>query len=379
MKYLDEFRDVDAAKRIVDEIQSMASRRWTLMEVCGGQTHSILRHGIDEALDEVLELVHGPGCPVCVTPAEIIDQAILLALRPQTILTSFGDMLRVPGTKRSLLDTRAAGGQIQTVYGPLDAVRIAEENRDHEVVFLAVGFETTAPATALAVEYAAQRSVENFSLLSAHVRVLPVMQQLVSSGHSKIDAFLAAGHVCSVTGFTEYHAFSAKYKIPVAVTGFEPVDLLLGIRSCIDLLEQGRNEAINCYERSVSQEGNLHAINHINTVYEVTDMAWRGMGIIPQGGLKLRDSWRLFDATKKLLSSLPLFSAPPSFPVPLTVQPESSPFQTLCRSGEVLTGKLKPIDCEHFGKNCTPEHPLGAPMVSSEGACAAYHRYSTPR
>lgn len=366
MKYLDEFRDPQISRRLVERIRRRASRRWTLMEVCGGQTHSLLRHGIDTELADVVEMIHGPGCPVCVTPAEAVDAAIALSRLPDGWLTSFGDMLRVPGSRGSLLDSRASGGRVQAVYSPLDAVELARQNPARQVIFFAVGFETTAPTTALAVQQAARDRLDNFSMLVAHVRVLPAMLRLAADTDCNIDGFLAAGHVCTVTGTEHYDRLATEYGLPVVVTGFEPVDLLQGIATCIDQLEAGRAAVINSYGRSVRETGNLTARQIIDQVYQVVDAGWRGFGEIPAGGLRLREPYRQWDARHRFADQLAR-----------TVDTEVEP--AVCRSGDVLAGRIKPTQCEAFGNRCRPESPLGAPMVSSEGACAAYFRYAHPQ
>lgn len=358
MKYVDEFRDPIAVQRLVETIRRTATRRWTLMEVCGGQTHNLLRYGIDEALEDRVELIHGPGCPVCVTPVEAIDAAQELCRRPHTILASFGDMLRVPGSHGSLLKARSDGGRVAVVYSPLDAVELARARPQEQVVFLAVGFETTAPATALAVEQAAHYCLDNFSLLVAHVCVLPAMRILAAAPDRRTAAFLAAGHVCAVTGFADYDEFVRRFQLPVVVTGFEPVDLLEGILAGVRQLEAGVACVENCYGRSVRREGNRAAQLLVEQIYEVADTPWRGFGVVPGGGLKLRTEWQRFDARTRFATR--------------SVAPASV---SDCPAGEVLIGRLKPSDCPHFGTRCTPDSPLGAPMVSTEGACAAYHRY----
>ena len=329
------------------------------MEVCGGQTHSLLRYGIEAELADVIELIHGPGCPVCVTPPEAIDFAQELALRDDVILASFGDMLRVPGGSRSLLDVQAVGGRVRSVYSPLDAVQLARKNPQEYVVFFAVGFETTAPATALAVQQAEREHLENFSLLVAHVRVQPAMEALVQSADNRVQGFLAAGHVCAVMGCESYHSFVEAHQLPVVVTGFEPLDLLQGILACVRQLEAGEARVENQYARSVRSQGNQAAQDIVHQVYEVCDRPWRGFGVVPRGGLRLRQSWRRFDASERFGESdrLPIFEA------------------AQCRSADVLAGRIKPTECEAFGTTCVPDAPLGAPMVSSEGACAAYFRY----
>lgn len=362
MKYLDEFRDPALARKLLAEIRQTVSRKWVLMEVCGGQTHSLLRHGIVTELNGTVELIHGPGCPVCVTPAEAIDFAQALAMQPDVILASFGDMLRVPGSRGSLLDVRAAGGNVRTVYSPLDAVDLAHRNPERNVVFFAVGFETTAPATALAVLQAEKLGLENFTLLPVHVRVQPAMEALVESPHNRVQGFLAAGHVCTVMGYDSYDEFVEKYGMPVVVTGFEPVDLLEGILECARQLESGKPRVSNRYGRSVRREGNLSAREVVDRVYEIADRPWRGMGMIPSGGLSLRPEWQKYDATRRFADVFP------------TTDRDNED----CRSGDVLTGRIKPPECSAFGTRCTPQTPLGAPMVSSEGACAAYFRYHHP-
>jgi hydrogenase expression/formation protein HypD len=358
VKYLDEFRDEIAARCLVSEIRRIATRRWTIMEVCGGQTHSLLRYGIEDELTDVVELLHGPGCPVCVTPQESINFACELAQSPGVILASFGDMLRVPGSRGSLLDIRAAGGRVRPVYSPLDAVTLARQNPDHEVVFFAVGFETTAPATALAVLQAKHLGISNFSLLVAHVRVQPVMEQIVGAADNRVQGFLAAGHVCTIVGCQQFASFAEEYRVPVVVTGFEPVDLLTGIRECIRQLEANQPTMSNQYARTVRDEGNQTAQALIDQVYEISDRPWRGLGVISVGGLRLREAWAGYDAESRFQRSR-------------AVAIENSD----CPSGDVLIGRIKPPQCPHFGTRCTPDNPLGAPMVSSEGACAAYFRY----
>lgn len=359
MKYLDEFRDPDLARRLIDAIHAEARRCWTIMEVCGGQTHSLLRHGIETELSGAVELIHGPGCPVCVTPVESIDLAHELALQPGITVTSFGDMLRVPGTRGSFIDVRAAGGRVRTVYSPLDAVQLAERTPEQTIVFFGVGFETTAPATALAVLQAQQKQLRNFCVLSSHVRVLPAMEQLMQAADCRVRGFLAAGHVCTVTGYTDYAAFVERFGVPVVVTGFEPVDLLAGIHHCVHQLECGTARIENQYARSVRAAGNAAAQEMVARVYEVADRPWRGLGTIPGGGLSIRPEFAEFDAGRRFARSVSL---------PVTDASE-------CRSGEVLTGRIKPPECEWFGSRCAPENPLGAPMVSAEGACAAYYQY----
>ncbi len=358
MKYQTEYRDPATVRALADAIARECTRPWTLMEVCGGQTHAILKYGLDHLLPEAVTLIHGPGCPVCVTPAAAIDTAIAIARTPGAILCSFGDMLRVPGSQGDLLAARAAGGGVQALYSPLDAVALAREQPEREVVFFSVGFETTAPATAMAVWQAQQLGLKNFSLLVSHVRVPPAMQQLLSVPSCSLQGFLAAGHVCTVMGTEEYEPIAATYRVPVVVTGFEPVDLLAGILHCIRLLEQGEARVVNQYRRLVRREGNLAAQARMAEVFRVIDREWRGMGTIPQSGLGLREAYAAFDAERR-------------FDVP-TCRPAGT---GECQSGRVLQGILRPAQCPAFGTRCTPEHPLGATMVSSEGACAAYYRY----
>jgi hydrogenase expression/formation protein HypD len=363
MKYVDEFRDADLARRLVREIRRIGTQRWVLMEVCGGQTHSLLRHGIEAELADCVELIHGPGCPVCVTPVEAIDFARDLSLRPGVIVTSFGDMLRVPGSNGSLLDARSHGAAVRTVYSPLDAVGLAQKNPHTQVVFFAVGFETTTPATALAALQAASLGLENFSMLVAHVRVQPAMEALLEAQDNRIQAFLAAGHVCAVMGYDSYAELVSRYRVPVVVTGFEPVDLLQGIFECVRQLEMGQATVINCYGRSVHRGGNRAAQEIVSRVYEIADRPWRGLGVIPGGGLALRAEFARFDAVRRFGSAvlLPVVD------------------DTRCRSGDVLSGRIRPTECPSFGTSCRPESPLGAPMVSSEGACAAYYQYRRER
>ncbi|MEZ6031479.1 MAG: hydrogenase formation protein HypD [Planctomycetaceae bacterium] len=362
MKFLHEFRDPALAITLLDQIKHTARRTWVLMEVCGGQTHSLLRHGIDVELQGIVELIHGPGCPVCVTETSAIDLAQRLALRPGIQLMSFGDMLRVPGSCGSLLTARAAGANVMTVYSPLDAVRYAQSHPDQQIVFFAVGFETTAPATALAVLQARNLGLQNFSVLVSHVRVQPAMEALMQDPHHRVQGFLAAGHVCTITGFDVYKDFAKRFRVPIVVTGFEPVDLLQGILACVTQLESGRSEVQNCYGRSVEQFGNPAALRVVEAVYEIADRTWRGLGVIPAGGYRLREDFAEFDAHQRFDLSRP--------------QPADHADDSLrCRAGDILTGRLTPCDCPEFGNACTPDSPLGAPMVSSEGACAAYFRY----
>ncbi|HUL70945.1 MAG TPA: hydrogenase formation protein HypD [Gemmatimonadales bacterium] len=358
MKYLSEYRDPKVARGLISRIAETATRRWVLMEVCGGQTHTIVKQGLDELLEGAVEMIHGPGCPVCVTPLEQIDKALHLASRPDVIFTSFGDMLRVPGSECDLLQVRARGGQVRVVYSPLDALELAQRNPDRQVVFFAVGFETTAPANAMAVWRAKELGVRNFSVLVSHVTVPPAMVALLESPDNRVQGFLAAGHVCTIMGWSEYEPIAAKYKVPIVVTGFEPVDILEGIYLAVRQLEEGRHEVENQYVRSVRREGTVPARNLVEQVFQLVDRKWRGIGEIPRSGLGLRAEYADFDAEIR-------------FGLGAIEQEEP----TECRAGDVLRGVLKPVQCPAFGTICTPEHPLGAPMVSSEGACAAYYNY----
>ncbi len=358
MKYLDEYRDGEAVRRFADAIRKITTRPWTLMEICGGQTHSIVRFGLDELLPEQISLVHGPGCPVCVTPVELIDKAIEIASHPKAILCSFGDMLRVPGTRGDLFSAKANGGDVRFVYSPLDALDIARKNRYRQVVFFAVGFETTAPANAMAVYQAHREGIENFSLLVSHVLVPPAMEALLSAADNRVQGFLAAGHVCAIMGEEEYKPIADRYSVPIVITGFEPLDIMEGIHICVKQLETGLSLVDNQYARSVRKEGNVHARRMIEEVFEVIPRKWRGLGTIPQSGLGLRGDYKAFDAEERF--SLSKISAEES---------------TECIAGEILRGVKKPHQCSAFGNRCTPDKPLGAPMVSSEGACAAYYRH----
>lgn len=358
MKYLDEYRDAAAAAKLRKAIERVTTREWTLMEVCGGQTHSIVKFGIDELLPDKIELVHGPGCPVCVTPLELIDKAVMIASRADTIFCSFGDMLRVPGSEKDLLMVKANGGDVRIVYSPLDAVNIARENPDKQVVFFAVGFETTAPPNAMAVHQAKQLGVKNFSMLVSHVLVPPAMEAVLSSPHNRVQGFLAAGHVCTVMGYTEYEPIAKKYHIPIVVTGFEPVDILQGVLMCVTQLEEGRCDVENQYSRSVRRRGNLPAQDLVAKVFRVMPRKWRGIGEIPQSGLGLTEEYEEFDAETRFAVAAYTAEEPAE-----------------CISGLILQGIKKPHECPAFGTRCTPEHPFGATMVSSEGACAAYYRY----
>ncbi len=358
MKFLDEYRDAGLARKFAGEIHRMTTRPWKIMEVCGGQTHAIVKFGIDELLPKQIELIHGPGCPVCVTPLEVIDKALEIASRRGVVFTSFGDMLRVPGSSTDLLSVKAGGGDVRIVYSPLDAVKIAEQNPAKEVVFFGVGFETTAPATAMAAYQAAQKGLKNFSMLISHVLVPPAIEALMSSPDCKVQAFLAAGHVCTVMGYEEYFPLAKKYQVPIVVTGFEPLDILHGILMVVQQLESGRAEVENQYARAVRREGNQPAQILIKRVFQVVPRKWRGVGEIPQSGLGLANEYAAFDADKKF---------------GLTDHHVEEPAE--CIAGLILQGQKKPHECPAFGAKCTPEHPLGATMVSSEGACAAYYRY----
>ena len=358
MKYLSEYRDLEATQKVISAIADVVSRPWQIMEICGGQTHSLVRNGILELLPEEVQMIHGPGCPVCVTPTELIDQAVRL-MEKGAILCSFGDMIRVPGTLGSLLEAKSRGGDLRVLYSPLEAVRIARENPDREVVFFAVGFETTAPANALSVLKAEKEGVTNYSILVSHVLVPPAMEGILDDPLCAIDAFLGAGHVCAIMGYREYHPLAAKYKIPIVITGFEPLDLVQGIHSAVLQLEEGRFEVENQYTRAVTEQGNLAAQEVIRKVFRVADRKWRGIGTIPDSGYALQPDYEAFDAEKKF--QLEAVQEAPS---------------TECIAGEILKGLKKPRECAHFGKKCTPRNPLGAPMVSSEGACAAYYHFT---
>ncbi|MEP6471167.1 MAG: hydrogenase formation protein HypD [Acidobacteriota bacterium] len=358
MKYLDEYRDGGIASRLAQRIAETATRPWVLMEVCGGQTHSIVRYGIDRMIPESVELVHGPGCPVCVTSLEMIDRAHAIAGRPDVIFTSFGDMLRVPGSRGDLLALRSRGADVRVVYSPLDAVRIARQNPDKRVVFFGIGFETTAPANAMAVYRAKRDGVTNFSMLVSHVLVPPAIAAILQAPGNRVQAFLGPGHVCAIMGYREYEALSEHYRVPIVITGFEPVDLLEGIQMAVRQLEDGRAEVENQYARAVTREGNRPARDLIFEVFEIGDRKWRGIGTIPKSGYKIRFEYRDHDAGK-------LFEVE-------EIRTEESP---ICISGLILRGLKKPADCPAFGRQCTPQSPLGATMVSAEGACAAYYQY----
>lgn len=358
MKYLDEFRNPEIGRRLLDEIRATVTRPWSIMEVCGGQTHTIIRHGIDQLLPAEVELIHGPGCPVCVTPLEVIDKALAIAARPGVIFCSFGDMLRVPGTDRDLFRVRGEGGDVRVVYSPLDALTIARDNPDREVVFFGIGFETTAPPNAMTVYQAKRLGIRNFSLLVSHVRVPPAIEAIMNSPDCRVQGFLAAGHVCSVMGVEEYPELAERHRVPIVVTGFEPLDILEGIRRTIHQLERGEHTVDNAYARAVREQGNPAAKTMLADVFEVTDRAWRGIGVIPDSGWRLSSRYRDYDAEYRFeVTGID------------TLEPAE------CRSGEVLQGLLKPNECAAFGTTCTPRNPLGATMVSSEGACAAYYLY----
>ncbi len=382
MKYVDEYRDAAAVRAVLDQIQATITRPpgassakppgassaeppgassaepWVLMEVCGGQTHSIIRHGIDQLLPPGLELVHGPGCPVCVTPLELIDQALAIAGRPEVIFCSFGDMLSVPGSEKNLFQVKAEGGDVRILYSPLDALKIAQDNPEREVVFFGVGFETTAPANAMAILQAQRLNIPNFSVLVSHVRVPPAINAILSSPTNRVQAFLAAGHVCAVMGYWEYHPPVQAFHAPIVVTGFEPLDIVQGILMAVQQLESGRAEVENAYVRTVTEKGNQAAQAVISQVFEECDRKWRGIGQIPKSGWCLLPEFSSFDAALRFDTGEIIVRESP-----------------LCHAGEVLQGLLKPNQCPAFGRECTPRHPLGAPMVSAEGACAAYHNY----
>ena len=358
MRFVDEYRDKESAARFTDLLQRITTRPWTIMEICGGQTHTIVKYGIESLLPPAITLVHGPGCPVCVTPLEMIDKAIAIASQPDVILTSFGDMLRVPGSQKDLLTVKAEMGNVRMVYSPLDALKIAQENPEKRVVFFGVGFETTAPANAMAVWQARRMGMKNFYLLCSHVLVPPAMEAILSSPSNHVQGFLAAGHVCAIMGYEEYIPLASRYAIPIVVTGFEPLDLLQGIAMTVKQLEEGRHEVENQYTRAVRKEGNVPARRLLQEVFTVSDRAWRGIGIIPSSGFELREEYAAFDAAR-------VFEVG-------TIAAQESP---LCIAGQILQGWKKPYDCSAFGHQCTPEHPLGAPMVSSEGSCAAYYHY----
>ncbi len=358
MKFLSEYRDQKAAEQLAVAIRRKVTRPWTIMEICGGQTHTIVKSGLEDLLPREISLVHGPGCPVCVTPIELIDKAVAIAKRPDVIFCSFGDMLRVPGSTKSLFDVKAEGADVRIVYSPLDALKLAKANPEKQVVFFAVGFETTAPANAMAAWQADHDGIENFSLLVSHVLVPPAMEALLSSENCVVQGFLAAGHVCTIMGFEEYFPIAAKYTVPIVVTGFEPLDILDGILMTVAQLEEGRHEVENQYARAVRREGNRPAQKTIAEVFEVTPREWRGLGEIPASGFQLRGRFQKYDANRRF----------PFTGIPAHESPD-------CISGLILQGIKKPHDCPAFAVKCTPENPLGAPMVSSEGACAAYYHY----
>ncbi|CAI8183973.1 MAG: Hydrogenase expression/formation protein HypD [Flavobacteriaceae bacterium] len=359
MKYLKEYRDPVLARKILDEIRRTVTRPWSIMEVCGGQTHSLVKNGIIDVLPSEITMIHGPGCPVCVTPIHLIDAAIDLAMRPNVILCSFGDMLRVPGSNQNLLEAKAQGADVRILYSPLEAVAIAKDNPSKEVVFFAVGFETTAPANALSLVHAKREEISNYSILASHVLVPPAIKAVINDPLSKIDGFLAAGHVCTIMGNGQYYPLASEFKVPIVVTGFEPIDVIQGILMVVKQLELGTHEVENQYSRIVREEGNKEAKAIIEQVFEVSDQVWRGIGEIPSSGYQIQDKFKAYDAVKKFGISVDA--------------PEE---KTECISGEIMKGLKKPSQCPHFGKKCTPENPLGAPMVSSEGACAAYYHFS---
>ena len=359
MKYITEFRDPELVQSYLDELHQIVTRPWSIMEVCGGQTHSLVKNGILNLLPEKIRMIHGPGCPVCVTPLELIDKAIYLAVEKKVVLCSFGDMLRVPGSRKSLLDAKAEGADVRILYSPLEAVTLAQENPNKEIVFFAVGFETTAPANALSVIQAMKAGVMNYSILTSHVIVPPAMVAVIDDKENQVQGFLAAGHVCTIMGLEEYYPIAARYKIPIVATGFEPVDLMQGILMVVRQLEKGEYKVENQYTRIVKKKGNKEAMKVIAEVFEITNRDWRGIGTIPMSGYELKPKYRAFDANIK-------------FDVHIEKVPENKD----CIAGEVLKGKKKPQQCSQFGKGCTPSTPLGAPMVSSEGACAAYYHFS---
>jgi hydrogenase expression/formation protein HypD len=358
MKYVDEYRDAAIVRKLARAIAEATTKPWTIMEICGGQTHAIVKFGLDELLPANITLVHGPGCPVCVTSAELIDHAVELAATRDVVLCSFGDMLRVPGNTVDLLTAKARGGDVRVVYSPLDAVTLARENPSKLVVFFAVGFETTAPANAMSVLLAEREGLKNFSILTSHVLVPPAMRAILGSPDNMVQGFLAAGHVCTIMGISEYGPIARDHGAPIVITGFEPVDILEGILLCVRQLESGRAEVENAYSRAVRPEGNLHARKVVEQVFEVSDRDWRGIGVIPQSGLSVRERYGSFDANRRFVLS-----------------ESKGSLAGECISGEIMRGVRKPHDCPAFGTRCNPERPLGAPMVSSEGACAAYYRY----
>ena len=358
MKYVTEYRDAELVRGVIDEIARTVTRPWTLMEICGGQTHAIVRHGIDQLLPDEIELVHGPGCPVCVTPLEQIDRALAIAAKPDVIFCSYGDMLRVPGSTVDLFSIRAAGGDVRVIYTPLDSVKIAQDNPEKQVVFFAIGFETTAPANVMSVVQAKNLGLTNYSILVSHVRVPPATHAILGSPDNRVQGFLLAGHVCAVMGYWEYPSIAEQYGIPMSVTGFEPLDIVQGILANVQQLEAGKRDVVNAYPRAVTFDGNKAAQKMIEKVFVECDRKWRGIGMIPTSGWELRSEYDGFNAEKR-------------FDVG-EITTEESP---LCIAGEILRGLKKPNDCVAFGEECNPEHPLGATMVSTEGACAAYYRY----
>ena len=362
MKYLDEYRNAEIARTLLDEIRRVQKRPWVLMEVCGGQTHSIVKFGLDDLLPSGIELVHGPGCPVCVTPLELIDKAHAIASRRDVIFCSFGDMLRVPGSECDLLTVKSRGADVRVVYSPLECLKVARSHPDRQVVFFAIGFETTAPANAMLVWRAKQEGIENISVLVSHVLVPPAVEAILDSPWNRVQAFLGPGHVCAIMGYRDYESISARYNVPIVITGFEPVDLLEGVLMAVLQLEEGRAEVAHQYARAVTREGNMAARKLVESVFEVCERKWRGVGPIPQSGYRLREEFHSFDAERR-------------FQVGAINTQEPS----VCISGEILRGIKKPHDCPAFGKDCTPAHPLGATMVSSEGACAAYYLYGRRR
>ena len=362
MKFLTEYRDPLLVEQYLAELHRITKKSWTIMEICGGQTHSLVKNGILDMLPAGITMVHGPGCPVCVTPLHIIDEAIELSLRKEVILCSFGDMLRVPGTSKSLLEARAEGADVRILYSPLEAVQLAKNNPEKEIIFFAVGFETTAPANALSIIHADKLNISNYSVLASHVLVPPAMEAILSDESNRIDAFLAAGHVCTIMGMEEYYPIAEKYKTPIVVTGFEPVDLLQGILMAVHQLETGSYRVENQYARSVLEAGNQMAKETIGQVFVTGDRSWRGIGEIPMSGYEVNEKYKRYNARLK-------FTLSPTRPDP----------DNGCISGEIMRGLKKPFQCPHFGKGCKPEHPIGAPMVSSEGACAAYYHYHQPQ
>jgi hydrogenase expression/formation protein HypD len=358
LKYIDEYRNKELVVKLSAELRRICYHDWVIMEICGGQTHAIMRYNLEEYLPGGISLVHGPGCPVCVTPLELVDKAIAIASMKDVIFASYGDMLRVPGSNKDLFSVKAGGGDVRMVYSPLDALKIAEANPDKKIVFFAIGFETTAPANALSVKEAKRRGLKNYSILSSHVLVPPAMKAILGSKNTRIQAFLAAGHVCTIMGFGEYIPIASEYNIPIVITGFEPVDILQGVFHAVRMLEEGKHGVYNAYSRAVTKDGNKPAKHLLDEVFTVTDRKWRGIGIIPESGYRLSDSYAEYDAEQ-------IFDV-----TDLSVH-ESE----LCIAGQVLQGLKKPLDCPAFGKECKPEHPLGAPMVSAEGACAAYYRF----